>query len=361
MKLNEYQQKFPMKYYEFKYDLEMFPDAWCYVVYSARGKGKTYSALLEAYKQNIPILYMKRTNEDVAFITREQTDGLDTSPYAPLNRDHLIEVYGRSIDKGVGGFWHYEDGEPSGLPVSYALSLNAVKRVKGFDASRCDWIILDEFIPQIGERVLRSEGELLLDLYMTVARDRDKRGKPPLKLILFANAEDISTPITNTLEILDIMADLNASGNTHFYDEDRGILLHHITNDEIPMTEKEKNGIYKAMQNTAWGQKSFYGEFAKNDFSNVTPKSLKRFRGYIHLHYKMHDYYIYINDNAEMYMCESRTKCELEFDLNRENEQKAFYMYQIDLRSACIDERLKFQKYSMYDLIINYTKIFNLR
>ena len=361
MTLEEYQKMLPLKYYEFKYDLEMFPEAWCYVVYSARGKGKTYSALLHAYKQNIPILYMKRTNDDVAFITRPQTDGLDTSPYAPLNRDHGIDVYGRSIEKGVGGFWHYEEGEPEGLPVSYALSLNAVKRVKGFDASRCDWIILDEFIPQIGERVLRSEGDLLLDLYMTVARDRDKRGKDPLKLILFANAEDISTPITNTLEVLDTMADLNASGNTHFFDQDRGIMLHHITDNEIPLTSREQAGIYKAMKNTAWGQKSFYGEFAKNDFSNVKPKSLKHYRGYIHLHYKTHDYYIYINDEGLMYMCESRTKCEMEFNLNRENEQKAFYMTQIDLRQACIEERLKFQKYSMYDLIINYAKIFNIR
>ena len=102
------------------------------------------------------------------------------------------------------------------------------------------------------------------------------------------------------------------------------------------------------------------GEFANNDFSNVNPKSLKRYRGYIHLHYKTHDYYIYINDAGDMYMCESRTACEYNFNLNRENEQKAFRMMQIDLWSACVEERLKFQKYSMYDLIMNYTKIFNI-
>lgn len=360
MNMTEYEKMLPLQYYDFGNDLALFPDAWCYVVYSARGKGKTYSALKYAYDHHVIPLYMKRTNDDVAFITREPIDGLDTSPYAPLNRDHGYDIYGKQIDNGVGGFWHYEDGSPWGLPISYALSLNAVKRVKGFDASRCDWIILDEFIPQIGERVLRTEGELLLDLYMTVSRDRDKRGKDPLKLILFANAEDISTPITNTLEIIDTMADLNASGDMFHYDESRGILLHHITNEEIPITGSEKRGIYKAMENTAWGQKSFYGEFAKNDFSNVKPSTLKRMHGYIHLHYKTHDYFIYINDAGMMYMCNSKTRCELDFNLNRENEQKAFYKIQIDLRTACIEERLKFQKYSMYDLIINYKKIFNI-
>lgn len=361
MTLNEYYKMLPLKYYDFSNDLKLFPSAWCFIVYSARGKGKTYSALYHSYKNNIPILYMKRTNDDVAFITREEKDGFDTSPYSPLNRDHGIDVYGKSIDTGVGGFWHYEEGSPDGLPIAYALSLNSVKRVKGFDASRCQWVLMDEFIPQIGERVLRSEGELLLDLYMTVNRDREKRGEDPLKLILFANAEDISTPITNTLEVVDIMADLNASGEMFHYDEERGIVIHHITDEEIPMTKQEQNGIYKAMANTTWGRKSFFGEFAKNDFSNVKLKSLKRYRGYIHIHYKTHDYYIYINDEGFLYMCESKTHCELNFNLNRENEQKAFYEYQIDLRDSCIEERLKFQKYSMYDLIINYTKIFNIR
>ena len=189
----------------------MYPDAVIYIVISSRGRGKTYSALKYSYQNQIPIIYMKRTNDDVAFICRPSIDGLDTSPYVPLNRDLGCDIRARLIDNGVGGFWEYTKDEEGreitdGLPISYALSLNAIKRVKGFEASRCKWILLDEFIPQIGERVLRSEGELLLDVYMTVARDREKRGGDHLKLVLFANAEDISTPITNTLEVVDQIA-----------------------------------------------------------------------------------------------------------------------------------------------------------
>lgn len=349
------------KYYHFEDDLQKYPEAWCYVVYSKRGAGKTYSALLHAYKTNTPIIYMKRTNEDVAFICRGDVDGLDTSPYVPINRDHGTDIYARNIDKGVGGFWHYEDGEPEGLPVAYCLSLNAVKRVKGFDASRCDWIVFDEFIPQLGERISRTEGEQLLDLYMTVSRDRQKRDRPPLKLVLFANAEEISTPVTNTLEIVDTMADLSASGNTHYYDEERGILIHHINSSEYPIDDRERDGIYNAMINTAWGAKSFEGEFSHNDFTNVVKCSLKGYHGYIKLHYKTHDYYIYADNNGKYYMCKSPTRCLFEYDLNRENEQKAFYIqHGVDLRRACIEERVKFQRYSMYDLIINYTQFFKL-
>lgn len=347
------------KYYNVMDDIQKFPDAWCIVAYSKRGVGKTYGALYEAYKNAIPIIYMKRTNDDVAFICREVHDNYDTSPYYPVNRDKGIDVYPKLIDNGVGGFWHYEDGVPDGLPVAYALSMNAVKRVKGFDASRCDWLLFDEFIPQLGERIRRTEGDELLDLYMTVSRDRQDRGRPPLKLILFANSEEISTPITNTLEIVDEIADLNASGDSYRYLAEKGILIHHVNEYEI--SEAEKVGIYQAMKDTAWGKKAFEGEFARNDFTNVIRCNLKGYKCVVHITYKRHDYYIYYNDNGNYYMTTSRGQCEVHYNLDRENEQRAFYLnWQIDLREAITEDRMKFQKYSMYDLIKNYKQIFNL-
>ena len=349
-------------YYHFEKDIQDYPDAWCYVVWSARGKGKTYSALKYSFEEKIPIVYMKRTIEDVQLICSSNAYGFDPSPYVPINRDCHYNIHARTIENGIGGFWQFNDeNEPEGLPVSYCLAESAIKKFKGFDFSRCDWIVFDEFIPQLGERISRKEGELLLDLYMTVARDRQKRGKKPLKLILFANAEEISTPITNTLEIVDIMADLNASGRTHFLDENRGILLHHITEAEFPLQEEEKTGIYEAMKGTAWGAKSFEGSFANNDFSNVEFKSLKGMTPYIHIHAKMHDYYVYLHKNTGMYyMCTSRGSCMFEYNLDKENDQKRFWIeHQAELRDACIEDKMKFQKYSMYDLIINFKKFYN--
>jgi hypothetical protein len=197
---------------------------------------------------------------------------------------------------------------------------------------------------------------------MTVARDRQKRGKDPLKLILFANAEEISTPITNTLEIVDIMADLNASGQTHFLDQERGILLHHITEAEFPLQESEKHGIYDAMKNTAWGTKSFEGTFSNNDFSNVQKMSIKGMMPFIHVHVNNHDYYIYLHKNTgSYYMCSSRGSCMFDYNLDKENDQKRFWIeHQAELRDACIENKMKFQKYSMYDLIMNYKKFYNI-
>lgn len=353
------------KYYHFEDDLLMYPSAWCIAVWSRRGPGKTYSSLKYAAEKHIKFIYMKRTDVDVELICGAGKMGasFDASPYKPINRDTGSNIKAHLIGDGFGGFYHFNDEEePSGEPVGYILSFNKVRKFKGFDFSDCDWIIFDEFIPQKGERLNRAEGELLLDLYMTVSRDRQKRGKGPLKLVLFANAEEISTPVTNELEIVDIMAELNASNRTHLWIPERDILLHHITQEEIPIQEEEKSGIYKGMEGTAWHRKSFEGDFSSNDFSNVARRTLKKCKGLIHLHYKTHDYYIYVsNENGKYYMSTRPVRCIFDFDLNKENDQKLFWMNEgIDLRIACIEDRMKFEKYSMYDLIVNYKSFFKV-
>ena len=349
-------------YYHVEDDLKAYPDAWCFVIWSKRGPGKTYSMLKYGLTENIPFIYMKRTIEDVNLICSNNSYGFDASPYVPINRDLKTNVKAKLIDNGIGGFWKYNDeGEPVGLPVAYVLAMSAVKRFKGFDFSRCKIICFDEFIPQLGERVSKKEGELLLDLYMTVSRDKQKRGEEALKLVMFANAEEISTPITNTLEIVDIMADLNATGQRFYYDDERGILLHHITNEEIPLSESEKTGIYAAMKDTAWGAKSFEGYFANNDFTNIKKGTLKHFRPYIHINYKRKDFYVYMDANGNYYCCYSPSKCMFDYFLDKENDQKRFFLeHQAELRDACISDKMKFQRYSMYDLIINYKKFFNV-
>lgn len=352
------------KYYHFEDDLLMYPSAWCIAVWSRRGPGKTYSTLKYGYENKIPFIYMRRTDKAVERILEKNAAlDFDTSPYVPICRDLHIDITGVKIDDGFGAFY-MEDAEGSayGSPLCYVISFNRAPDYKSFDFSRCQWLVFDEFIPQATERINRKEGEILLDLYMTVSRDRQKRGYDPLKLVLFANAENISTPVTNEIELTDDMAELNASGRTHLWLPDRDILLHHITNDEVPITDEEKKGIYKGMHGTAWFDKAFGGEFSNNDFTNITKRSLKKSMPYIHLRYKTNDYYIYMNkDSGMFYMCTRPCRCIIDFDLNRENEQKLFWMeYGVDLRCACIEERMKFEKYSMYDLIVNYKNFFKL-
>ena len=348
-------------YYFFPDDVRKYPDAWCYVVWSRRGPGKTYSFLRSMYESGVKFAYMKRTMKDVALICSNKF-GFDLSPYVPVNRDAGTNIRPRLISDGIGAFYDQADekGEPCGAPCSYVLALNAVKEIKGLELSDVDFMCLDEFIPQPGERVSRNEGEQLLGIYMTIQRDRMKRGRQPLKLVLFSNADSISTPITNELEIVDMMADLDASGKTHVYDENRQVMLHHITNEEIPLKSDELSGVFKGMTDTAWGRKSFFGEFASNDFSAVGRIPMKGFRPVCSYLYRGKEYFIHQNAGV-YYVTRSRHNAKKVYDLSKESDQKRFYYdHWFDLRQAHIDGKFRTESYSMYDLITNYKSFFKI-
>ena len=350
-----------MKYYDIRDDLKSFPDAWCYLVYSERGPGKTYSTLRHGVEDNKAQLFLKRTIEDIDMLCAKGKKGttFDISPFKPLNRDFGWNIKPYKVGKGIAGFYHFnEEGEPFGAPIGYAGALTAAKDIKGFDMSEVDELVFDEFIPKKYERVNRNEGDALLDIYMTLRRDRIERGREDLKLICLANATQINNPTMQTLDVIDDVTQLELTGQEYLYLEERGILIHKIPARNV--SEDKKSGIEKAMQGTAWAEMSFGGNFAYDDFSAVKHQRLKGYRPIVSYIYKKKQVFIYQKDNY-FYSTTAKADKVPVFNLSRENEQKRFFNeYVIDLREACIEDRMQFTAYTMYDLIVNYKKIFKI-
>ena len=359
-------EDFNDSYYHFAKDLKEYPDAGMYVVWSRRGPGKTYSFLRYCVDHDLFFIYMKRTNDDVKFLCTGTNDPdlkIDTDPFIPLCRDFGWNIKPKLIDTGIGGFYEYNDEDkPVGAPLGLIVSMNRVTRLKGSDMARASWICFDEFIPQSTEIVRRKEGEGFADFVMTAIRDKVKRGQR-LQLACFANAEDISTPLTNAFEIVDDMAELAFSGQSHFYNRDRRLLLHHITQKEIPLTKEElESDMFYLMKGTAWAQKAFFGDFANNDFSNVKKMSIKNMSCIHKVIYKKKNIYIYRRPSDGMYyMTYSKGPYSYEWDLSKENHQKLFWIDHCqELRVECIEDHFKFEKYSFYDLIMNYKEFFKV-
>lgn len=354
-------------YYDIADDLRDYPNAWCYIIIGGRNTGKTYGALMDCLKNNKQHVFIKRCNNDVNMLCAgnhlgEKAAGyeVDLSPYKSINRDTGENIKAFKIDEGLGSFYRTDDeGGASGAPLGYLLSLSAIHKFKGFDMSTAEELIFDEFIQQPWERVNRKEGEQVMELYKTVARDRTLRGKDELKLICLANAVNVFNYTCEILEVTDIIADMSIKGKETLYIDDRGIFIRILKTSDEMMRAEEKTGIYKAMKDTAWGHMAFTNEFAYNDFTNIGKMALKGFKPVLELKYKNKCFYIYISETKGYYMCSSKAKCPVTYDLNTDTGQIAFYYdYAIDLRSDCVNSRMQFEKYSMYDMIINYKKRF---
>ena len=356
-------------FYKIADDLKKYPKAWFYGVVGGRNTGKTYNALDYFLTLGETIVFCKRNNIDIDTICAGNQLGnkaaeydIDLSPYKPINRDKGTHIKAFKIKDGLGAFYNVNDeGSAYGSPVAYLVSLFAVSKIKGFDLSESTAIIFDEFIPQPWDRIQKKEGEQLLDLYMTVNRDRKMRGKPELKIICLANAVNIYNPTLEILELTDIMTELVITKQDIYYSEERGIMLRKLETPEELMEQEQDTGIYKATKDTAWGKMAFQNEFAYNDFTAVKRVALKNYRPVCAVKHKLKTWYIYVNEAGCFYMCGSKGKTDQEFDLNIETQAKLFYYeYGIDLMNAAIEDRMKFEKYTMYDLIMNYKKRFTI-
>ena len=333
-------------YYNVEEDIKLYPAAWLYVAYSARGSGKTYSFFRYCIENRKTFLYLKRTQIDIELLSKD-----DFSPFKPLIRDYGWNIKTKKLYEGI--LRVSKDDEV----IGYAMAMSAVHKYKGFDMSEVMYMCLDEFIPQLTERVNRREGELLLDLYMTVSRDREARGQDPLKLCLFANATELYCPITETLGIVDALATLNATGADYCWLDERRILLHHIIGS---VSAGEDTAIFAGMKGTQWADMAFGGTFSYNDFSKVRKVSLQGMVPYVEVFYQRQPMYIYQHkSNGFYYMCSSKGKTEYKYNLEIESDQSAFWDdWVFSLQQELIDGNMAFQTYSMYNLIRNYRKIY---
>ena len=363
-------------YYDLFEDIKKYPDAWAFIVVGGRSTGKTYGALKGCYVNKIPFIFSKRTADDVDLMCSgirmvkgtDEKENPDFSPFKSINRDLGCNVKAYPLHKGLGAFYDtYTDEKgndyPTGAPIGTIIGLNVATKFKGFDMSESEYLFFDEFIPRKWERINRGEGDLLMDLYATVARDRILRGRRPLKLLALANAVAISNPLSNTLEIVDIMADMQVKGMECRYIEDRGIFIRLLETPEEMKKAIEQDPVYKAMGHTAWGQMAYDNQFAYDDFTSIGKVQMKNYRPVCSFTYKQSTYYVYQNA-GQYYICSSRysDKNKPAYNLNLENDQKLFYIdYAIDLRSECINGKVMFNNYSLYDLIVNYHKFFKLK
>lgn len=354
-------------YYNIEEDLKYFPDNWCYIIIGGRNTGKTYSGLKHCIKNNKKFVFVKRTNKDVDILCCGNTLNkklpeyeIDLSPMKPINRDMGTNIRAFKIDDGLGAFYEVEDDKPHGSPVGFIISLYAVGKFKGFDMSECDVIIFDEFIPKMYERANAMEGDQVMELYKTVSRDRVERGREELKLFCFANSTSIFNYTCDTLEVTDVIVDMETQKQEALELSDRGIFIRRLPTPPEMMMQEKKTGIYRAMHDTAWGRMAFDNEFSYNDFSCIRKMSLKHGRPYLSVRYRNDVFYVYMFDD-KYYMTTSAGNVQKIYSLNSEMGQRDFYYAEvIDFVRACIEGRMYFQKYSMYDLIINFKKRFKI-
>ena len=363
-------------YFDIADIIDKYPEAIFYIAIGGRSTGKTYGGLSFCIDRDHKFIFIKRCIDDVKMLcagstykkngVKENKFAIDLSPFAPINRDRGTNIRAFSIPdvNSLGAFYPCDEGNvPCDEAVGYIAALNGVTKFKGFDLSACDWMIFDEFIAASWERVSRKEGDQLMNLYRTAARDREHRGKDPLKVMMFANAEEISNPIFNTLEITDIVADMQINNIHELYIKERGIVIVRVQSSAEFLVMESASKIYAAMEGTAWASMSLGNNFAYNDFTAVKHVDLRKYSCVCAFRHNRKEYYLY-NNEAQWYVTKRRNgrlQNVDRYDLIRETDAERFYYNIIvDIRPEAIENRVLFESFSLYDLFTNYKKFYKV-
>lgn len=234
-----------------------------------RGTGKTYGMckfLVDHIGEKF--LFMRRTQTEADTISYT-----DFSPFQPVLEDNpdypRLTVQGIPNVKNISAVYKAEesDGKLSaiGEAVGYIGALSTIANVRGFNGEQIKYLIYDEFIPERGVRLLRDEGDRILNCYETVNRNRELKGKPPLKAVFLSNANRMDSPVFQSLGILDKIDQMTMRGQSECILHDRGIAVLKLKESPISL-KKADTALYRATGESGFKDMSLLNSFSADTY-----------------------------------------------------------------------------------------------
>ena len=238
-------------------------------VVGGRGTGKTYGALKYTLENGVKFLYMRRTQAQADLINRAEF-----SPFKSITRDTGDIIISLPVTKYNSAFYRAKvEGDktiPEGAPIGYTIALSTVSNLRGFDASDCELLIYDEFIPEKHERPLKNEAQAFWNAYETINRNRELTGAQPLKVLCLANANTITNPLFDALGVIDKVYAMEKSGQVVSINESRGYAI--ILLSESPISERKRDtALYKLTSGTDFASMAIDNSYNVADY---TPQSI---------------------------------------------------------------------------------------
>lgn len=229
--------------------------SWLKVIIGARQVGKTYNTLLYYLEERAPFILLRRTTEELDMIQSAELNPFKAFEPAGYN----VGIYKRGKLLTINDYNSEEPEKPQD-PRGLVLSLPQIAHIRGFSGSGYNAMVFDEFIPEKGVRVLKSEGAALLNAYVTINGNRELENRPPLTLWLLANSNDLNSPILEALNLTDDIITMRVKG------------LEVLQKPGVIIVQPFSKGVIDRRKDTALmkqisKESEFYGMAINNEFS----------------------------------------------------------------------------------------------
>lgn len=246
-------------------------------IYGGRGTGKTYGELQDVILSKIPFIYLRRLAAQYDIL--RTPEGM---PFKALNHDHNWNIGFKNLNKYLSAFYEMEadkDGklQPAGPALGLMSSLSTFANLRSVDFSQINEIVLDEFIPQAGERPIRDEADVLFNMYETINRNRELQGQEPAMLVCLANANELANPIFLELGLVREAEKLRKEGKAYRIIQKRHMMLVDLAKSAISQA-KSNTALYDLTRGTDFYDMAIFNNFAYEERGRIEPRNLDNYR-----------------------------------------------------------------------------------
>lgn len=171
-----------------------------------------------------------------------------------------------------------DDGNEIKSNIGMCGALSSIGRIRGFNGDIYTDVVYDEFIPESHLLKVRHGDDAFNNMYTTIAGNRELEGRPPLRVWLLANSNNLDNDILKALNITEVVERMSLRGEESRILKDRGIMI--LLPDSHAITEKRKQtALYRAIGgDSKFSKMAYENAFAYNDYSDVSTMPLQEYK-----------------------------------------------------------------------------------
>lgn len=242
-------------------------------IVGGRGIGKTYGALKYVLENDVFFMFMRRTQSQADLISKP-----DFSPFTPLNNDLHMDVRPVSVSKYNAAMVDFVEDAKTDKIRGYTCALSTISNLRGFDASRVELLIYDEFIPERHERPIKEEGQAFFNAYETMNRNRELKGLKPMQVLALANSNDLGNPIFMELGVVNKVVQMKKRNQLYMIDNRRGLAIFLLDETEIG-SRKRDTALYRLTDpESEFMRMAVSNEFIEEDSAIIRSRPLIEYR-----------------------------------------------------------------------------------
>jgi len=244
-----------------------------------------------------------------------------------------------------------EEGEEK-TNIGMLSALSAIGRVRGINGRRFSDVVYDEFIPESHLLKVKNGGDAFLNMYTTIAGNREIEGEKPLRVWLLANSNNLDNDILNALNITGVVEKMSLRGEESRILKDRGIMV--ILPDSQMITEKRKKGaLYRAIGgDSKFSQMAYENAFAYNDYTDVGAKPLQEYKPLISVGGSF-TIYLHKSDKV-LYVCDMVDSNARHKYTQSDYDRMKFTRDYPEIKAAYLRGRFTFQNMTVKNAFLDY-------